>query len=37
MPKHVNTNEKLGRLKRKYGFTMSEIEKIIGEFQKSNE
>ena len=36
IPISVSDNEKLGRLRRLYGFTMSRIEEIIALYQKEN-
>ena len=35
LPETISSVEKLGRLRRKYGFTMSDIERIIAEYKKS--
>ncbi|MCD4734533.1 MAG: DUF4405 domain-containing protein [Bacteroidales bacterium] len=35
IPMSISNNERLGRLKRVYGFTMSDIEEIIYNFQKA--
>jgi hypothetical protein len=37
LPASVPDNERLGRLRRAYGFKMSEIERIILEYQKSHQ
>ena len=37
MPERTSLNERLGRLRRKYGFKMSDVERIIEEYYKSHE
>ncbi len=35
VPLSTSNNERLGRLRRTYGFTMSDVEEIVYNYQKS--